>query len=176
MTVSYVQKQEVVGWVKETLAKLGCSDLQHKIYWSNGYVRCLGTALYKSSGCSELTFSVPLWDRASQQERYQCVVHEVCHLVARVRATTVEDPHGSTWRNCMVEMGLSPDRCHQVDRTGLGKTVKRYVFTCGCPGKEHKLTSQAYKAYVSRLKFYTCLKCKTKISIKSHTPILQKTV
>lgn len=125
---------------------------------------------------ARVRFSIPLWPRASVQERYETVVHEICHIVANHEAALAGRPrpqaHGHEWKRLMWKAGVEPKRCHNVDRTGLAKTNKVIDASCGC-GK-HDVTPYVAGRIAAGCR-YTCRKCKQAIVVHEKVaPVAKK--
>lgn len=165
MTVTAEMKEEVRGWVIESLETLGYPDLLEKleILWNERFTARMGDARYNySTGQCRVRFSVPLWPRASQEERRQTAIHEVCHIVAGHRAHTVglrrPQPHGHEWQALMRRCGLEPKRTHKVNRDGLRRRTRTVTLDCLCDGGV-----QASEYVAGRLAAgakYSCKRCK----------------
>jgi predicted SprT family Zn-dependent metalloprotease len=96
-----------------------------RIEWK-GFTWRMGDArLFKVRGrlTAQVRLSIPLWPRASEEERDQTVAHEVAHLIQRWRQRRGDyarapvaslSSHGVAWRSVMRELGYKPDRCHEV--------------------------------------------------------------
>jgi predicted SprT family Zn-dependent metalloprotease len=151
------EREEVGRWVIEFLTKVGHEDLLDvvRVEWSGRFTRRMGDALYKpamngGAPYARLRFSMPLWPRADEAERRNTVAHELAHLVTFHEWHTRSDAtkngrglrfgkaptaHGWVWRTVMRRMGERPERCHNVDRTGLkrkGRRLSRTPAYCGC--------------------------------------------
>lgn len=157
MSVSIVtveMQQDVRRWVHDTLEKLGHSDLYVEIQWRRGFTARLGDARYSPS--PRVRFSVPLWPRASEQDRRETVIHEVCHVIAAYENQGRKiAPHGYEWKALMRKCGVEPKVTHDVDRTGFTTAV--IPAYCGC--REHKITP--YRAgQIKTGKRIVCRKCR----------------
>jgi predicted SprT family Zn-dependent metalloprotease len=149
----------------ETLEKLGCSDLIGKITlrWNHRLRTTAGRANY---GHRRIELSSAIWEHFTEQQRYQTLVHEVCHIVNRHLNGRNANPHGWRWKMLMVKMGLSPDRCHDLDcqKVGLARKNGRRAkvkVRCNCP--DGTLMGQTqYKRMVRATNgvYYRCRKCK----------------
>lgn len=53
------------------------------------------------------------------------LVHELCHLVAGVRAG-----HGPRWREAVAALGFRPETCHRMPTEGLAARRRRWVWVC----------------------------------------------
>ena len=95
--------------IKSTCINLGHPELLEKITFrfSSKPVRHFAEARCDTN---ELVFTRAAWDAATIRERYELVVHEVCHLIAYVIRPNECSHHGKTWQNLMRDMGFAPDR------------------------------------------------------------------
>lgn len=111
-------------------------------------------------------FSIPLWKRATPQERYETVVHEVAHVVtyreAHLDFTRVTDPHGREWQAVMHRAGIEPRRTHTVDTSGLGH--RKVQAACACD--THDITTRKAALIVQGKAKYLCAKCRTIIKVQ----------
>lgn len=135
MPVTDSMKNKVCGQVEETLEILGHLDLlEHlKIGWSSRFTSAMGKARY-SLVTKEIRFSIPLWPRATEEQRRETVIHEVCHIVSRKEANDRGiniRAHGPEWRALMRKCGVKPDRTHDVDNRGLSNR-RRIALKCRC--------------------------------------------
>ena len=129
------------------------------------FTRKLGDATYnhnKKRGLVRL--STPLWQRATEEQRRETVIHEACHVIVFSRRST--EKHGPKWCEAMLNCGISPERTHHVDRTGLYHRQKRYIVS-SCPnaGVDHKCRVSARR--LGQLKKGCVLHCRIcKIDIR----------
>jgi SprT protein len=87
----------------------------------------------------------------------QTVPHEFAHLVAyQVYGRRVK-PHGNEWRSIMVAFGAEPSRTHRYE-VSKTRRLRRYLYKCNCPGKEHELTSIRHNR-IRRGAGYLCGQC-----------------
>ncbi len=158
-TLSHEDRTEVGGWVIHFLRKAGREDLLPllRVEWSNRFTRRMGDALYMPAAKgpslnilpkARARFSIPLWARASKEERRNTVAHEMAHLVVyhewylglteRLfgelpgRSPRRPPSHGWEWKAVMARMGERAERTHNVDRTGLRRKVARVLAYCDC--------------------------------------------
>lgn len=110
-------------------------------------------------------FSIPLWPRATERERYETVVHEICHLVscheAMLSGKCKIKPHGREWKMAMIRAGVSPRRCHRINSSGLGQ--KKIPCTCGCG--DHFMTPLKAGMILDGFGTFTCRACGENIAI-----------
>lgn len=158
MSVTRAQKEQVEKWVQQTLTKLRFGFLKLRIEWKDSFTARMGDA---NSVLLRVRFSVPLWSRASERERYETVVHEVCHIVAGVKHHHRVKPHGAEWRALMREAGVEPRRCHNVDRTDLTRRAER--INISCPSCDQTYACTPYMAGQIASGNRICSKCKTRL-------------
>jgi predicted SprT family Zn-dependent metalloprotease len=106
--------------------------------------------------------------------------HEVAHIVAakvfiaKGHSVFYDSKrgrgHGSMWKECMRVLGLKPNRCGDIDDETTEKITQRkvsrkYVYGCGCNGREHVLTSILHNR-ITAGRNRTCRLCKTRIFYK----------
>ena len=110
------------------------------VEWNGRFTKRLGDAAYNSiTYRAKVRLSIPLWPRASDQDRRETVIHEACHLVAFYKHGVVAAQHGSEWKEAMKNCGIRPLRLHSVDRTGLARRHRQFVLLdCPNQGVERK--------------------------------------
>lgn len=165
----------VIAWVRFACERNGVPELAQaiQIEWNRRFTRRMGDALY-----NPFTFRArirlsnsPLWARASDQERFETVVHEASHVIAWYTFGLSIKAHGPEWRQAMRNCGVEPVRTHSVDRTGLVRRQRRSVLL-DCPGQgiDHKCRITARKFnLVQRGAVLYCKKCG--IDINRESPI-----
>lgn len=173
-TATPTQRQQAAGWVLETFRRLGHPELIDvlRIEWKSKFTARMGDATYRRPGYSRLNvlgsgvvgsvtearirFSSILWARASESERYQVAVHEVCHIVANHEAANqgrvTSSSHGHEWKALMRKCGLEPKRCHQVSRVGISS---RRSMAASCACRVHAITANM----ASRILHGATLRC-----------------
>lgn len=154
--------------ITQTCVKCGVPELTHKIKYefNRRFTARLGDATWKPmQNIGVVRFSLPLWERASETEKYETIVHEVCHIIAnsQARATGyINQPHGPEWKRLMIICGVAPESCHTVNRDGLARKLPRVQATCGC--MTHNITTNR-ATRMSKGKKYKCLKCNNLIAL-----------
>lgn len=127
-------KAQYSDLIRKVLEANGCPDIFDRITveWNARFTRRMGDATY---GIYRIRLSSPLWSRATKAEQNNTVAHEVCHIVAVHLYGFGAKGHGADWQLCMMRAGYEPNRCHNVDRTGLKRqnTRTRVRLYCGCP-------------------------------------------
>ena len=69
------------------------------VEWNPRFTRRLEDAAYSSiTYRARIRLSIPLWPRATEEDRRETVIHETCHLIAFYKFGQVAAPHGSEWR------------------------------------------------------------------------------
>jgi predicted SprT family Zn-dependent metalloprotease len=152
--------------VRETLEAYGHSHLKPTVEFNGRFSARLGDA---NHGLMRLRFSKPLWPRATKEQRYKCIVHEVAHLVVREEHGRWAKSHGWEWKAKMRFMGLDPDRCHDVPTAGVANKKARYNTYCKCEGEKalHPVTKRVYNiiADANSPRYYTCKRCRARLTI-----------
>jgi len=151
-------------WIYESCKANNVPQLFKKISYrfNNKLTRCFGLAYTNQK---HVEFSSPLWDRATEQEKRQVVIHETCHIIAKYKHDFKIKDHGEEWKKCMIAVGVAPERCHTVDREGLVRQYVKYEADCGCT----KIWVGHVKAGQVRNKNLSCRKCKGKVSLTGQT-------
>lgn len=136
------------AWAMEETKKL---LLQWKVpafhvEFSNSMTRTLGLVNYRTRTVS---YSRPLWVRATDEQRREVVIHEVAHAVVENRIGRRRGvSHGRDWKLQMIAMGISnPSPYHTVKRDDLrrkrGDTIE--ISCCGV----HKMRITMAKMFKS---------------------------
>jgi SprT protein len=107
-----------------------------------------------------IRFSTLLWERASEEQRKETVIHETCHIVAYYKAWMqkqhILDSHGKEWVTAMKNAGYdSPNKYHKVNRAGLKKKYSAYYVACNCATR--KVTSYMFTLIID--KQWHCDRC-----------------
>jgi len=179
--ITSTMRQDAASTALATLHKLGHAELIDSLFisWGSRFTGRMGDALYVGDSIRasqhrsrqyalngrivHIRFSCPLWPRATETERTQTVIHEVCHLVANHEAYLAGRPrpkHGREWKAVMRRAGVAPERCHNVSNKGLGQKKVRTTCSCG----EHYVTSMVAGRILSNWT-YTCGKCRGKLTV-----------
>ena len=134
--MEYLNSQECKELVNETLRQLRCSDLVDKItvYFYDRFRSSGGDANYTKR---RIRLSSRIFPHKTVEQRRQSIIHEACHIVVRHLYGYGAKPHGWQWKNCMISMGLEPERCHDIDVYALGISKRRQrkpkeVAQCYC--------------------------------------------
>lgn len=159
-----INKTTMMGWVSDALNKVNRLDLLPlvKLEWNTRYTRCMGTYSPKNG---EIELSTQLFARATLEQQKQTVIHELCHMIVdyitRRAGKPAVPPHGALWKRQMVLVGHEAKRCHNVDRTGLRRTVTRYKITCGCPTRSYQVTKTMLTRIQNKYGKPMCKHCNT---------------
>jgi SprT protein len=93
------------------------------IEWNSRFTRRMADAFYcPATYRARIRLSIPLWPRASEEQRRETIIHEVCHCVVWYKHGLLVLAHGGQWKQAMLRCGLEPVRCHSIDRTGLARS------------------------------------------------------
>lgn len=124
-------------WIRYACERNGVPELAQVIVveWNARFTRRMGDGMYSPTRMlGRIRLSVPLWGRASEQDRRETVIHEACHVIAFYKDANATS-HGVEWRQAMLNCGVDPLRTHSVDRTGLMRRQRLFVL-CDCPKDE----------------------------------------
>ena len=162
------QRQQIRVWIREALQILGETALENKISveFNNDFTRRMGDASRdRFTKTYKVRFSVPLWPLASETDRRETVFHEICHVVDMARGTfSSREAHGYNWARLMIQCGLAPKRCHNIERPEeLKYNVKHFEAKCAC--MTHKITSHKRTKMLNGTMRYRCMKCGTPVSL-----------
>jgi len=149
--------------VRETFRTLGSPQIYCEVKFSSRFSRRMGDARYdhvKQKGIIRL--SAVLWPRATEVERTETIIHEACHVVQLYFYPT-SAAHGREWAALMRKAGRKPQRCHQVDRTGIQRKNARVAASCLCGNVRAITTNKATR--IRRGASYRCLKCNEVVSL-----------
>jgi SprT protein len=131
----------VFDWVRLACECNDVSELAQTIVieWNRRFTRRLGDAVFNPiTFQSKIRLSIPLWPRASIQDRMETVVHEACHLIVWHKFGLFIAAHGPEWKQAMEKCGVEPERTHDVDRTGLACHQKRFILL-DCPNQNTEM-------------------------------------
>lgn len=145
--------------------KNDCIELANKaqIEWSNRMTSAMGIAYWMRN---LIKLSIPIFALATEEQKEQTVVHEVCHLIARFKNPTCKS-HGREWKTAMRKAGYVPERCHYVDCTSLKRTHKRtrYHYACVSCGKEYVVSAIKHSRLQKDKEYYVCGRCHSSIRL-----------
>jgi SprT protein len=148
-------QHHVDDWVRFACECNQVPDLAQMILveWNPRFTRRLGDGYYNNRVLlgARIRLSLPLWPRASEEDRRETVIHETCHVVVGLKFGRQARHHGPEWRQAMKNCGVEPLRTHSVDRTGLVRRQKQFILL-GCPHSEmgHKCRITARQANLLR--------------------------
>ena len=156
---------DVVAWTREALQMLAMECIDNKItYDFSRLASRMGEAIIVKRGDKievlHIRLSEPLWLRATEDERRECVFHEVCHLV-RFYQGDLRDNHHDEWRKMMQSCGYSGSPYHTVSTEDFDK----YRVNCGCP--DGVLVSRKVLLGLLSGRYYVCRKCRQYVSVRN---------
>jgi SprT protein len=102
---------------------------------------------------------------ATYDEQLNCTLpHEVAHAISFTIFGHDISPHGYEWRKIMRWLDVNPERCHDMDMTGVKvRRQQRFGYTCGCHGKVYHLTTVKHNQHQRGL-YFVCNLCKTRLT------------
>jgi predicted SprT family Zn-dependent metalloprotease len=157
---------------QDTCATLLVPELYNKIEV------CVGTMLQTTMGKAVrevkngeahyyLVINEKLFKRATEKEKAETVVHEICHLVEMFnygKVQRIRAGHGPIWENYMRKVGLKPERFHNVDCTGIKRKQNRHIVVCAC--REHRVSTTKANRILYEPDKYVCRVCSGKLTFK----------
>jgi SprT protein len=137
----------VTPWIRFACHQNGLPELAQAIVieWNRRFTRRLGDAVFNPiTFQSRIRLSIPLWPRASQQDRKETVIHEACHIIVWHKFGLFVAPHGPEWKAAMKNCDVQPERTHDVDRSELYRPQRRFILLdCPNQGHDHKCRMSA---------------------------------
>jgi SprT protein len=120
------------------------------VEWNRRFTRRLGDGMYSPTTFrARIRLSIPLWPRASDQDRRETVIHEACHVIVKYKHGAFVADHGPEWKAAMLACGVEPLRLHNIDCTGLFRPRRRFILLdcpnegierkCRCTAREYNL-------------------------------------
>lgn len=153
-------------WIDQACDCNFVPELKDKIdfEFNSRFTRKLGDAcFFYKTGRGRIRLSGPLWERATDTQKYETVIHETCHVVVVYKFKHKTKPHGSEWKTAMRNCSVLPKRTHNVDRTGLRKNSSKYLIS-NCPKQQCTLGPINYKKLVSGT-IFACTKCSLVVNV-----------
>lgn len=160
-----MEQERINHLIQEACVNNSCPELADKvkIEWSSRMTSCMGMAFYKKN---LIRLSIPVFKLAEIEDQEQTLVHEACHLIARLKNPNCKS-HGYEWKIAMVKAGRKPERCHAVDCSSLRRTrkVNRYPYECISCGKQFSISSIKHSRLQKNPEYYVCGKCHSSIRL-----------
>lgn len=115
MSTKYLSDEDIRGVIDETLHKL-CYPEKSKLISFDYNSKLTSTIGYaRSFPMPHISLSPVLFAVAPPSERYNTIVHEVCHLCAVFKDGHIAGRgHGANWAILMAKCGLPAIRCHDI--------------------------------------------------------------
>lgn len=131
----------------------------------------LATASMKRNGDKReyiLKINERLWIRASDEEKRNTLIHEICHLVEFYNYDKIQRTragHGPVWESYMRKCGLNPycERFHNVYCHDLKRAQHKWDASCLC-GK-HKISTTKARRIMENRQQYICRRCGSRVTI-----------
>lgn len=146
---------QIEAWIKEACSKNEVPNFSQRVKYSfsNRMTQTMGKAYYADN---YILFSAPLWERATDEERKQNTIHEVCHLIAYRKYGDRGLGHKQPWKWCMKQAGRKPKVYHNVS------VVKQCKVKCDCTNTILSL-EKARELYNAKT---ICASCNTALKFK----------
>jgi len=126
----------------------------YAVKFSDAQTSAMGKVNYRSR---TISYSRPLWERATPTQRAEVVIHEVAHAVVEAfQGRTFGVQHGEAWKKQMRAMGIrQPSAYHTVSREGLKRTRADTIDVLCC-GTAFRMTVKK----ATQLSSLRCRGCK----------------
>lgn len=137
--------QHIREWIDFALDRNEVGYLSNliQVRWNKRFIRKFAEAGYGACPIRAIIRLSPLiWERASETDRRETIIHEACHIVAFHLHGTKIKPHGIEWQQAMTKCDVEPTRCHTIPLIGINRFHVRE-----CP------KAKAERCYVSRRVF-----------------------
>ncbi len=123
--------QQIREWIDFALDRNDVGYLSNmiRVRWNKRFIRKFADAMFgKSPPRGIIRLSPRIWERATETERRETIIHETCHVVAFHLHGIEIKPHGAEWKEAMANCGVEPVRCHNIPLVGIA------LFpVLGCP-------------------------------------------
>jgi len=138
--------QQIHDWIEFALDRNEVSYLSNmiRVRWNKRFIRKFAEAAYGANPIRGIIRISPvIWERASEADRRETIIHETCHIAAfHLNQGKAITPHGVEWRQAMAKCDVEPVRCHNISLIGINRF---HVRECPKPKDD--------RCYVSRLVF-----------------------
>ncbi len=121
-SISQPSSLEIHEWIDFALDRNEVNYLANmiRVHWNKRFIRKFADAGYIVNPPRGIIRLSPLiWERASDTERRETIIHEACHIVAFHLYGTEIKPHGIEWRQAMANCEVEPVRCHSIPLIGI---------------------------------------------------------
>lgn len=157
----------------DTLLSLNAEGLKGRIriLWNDRFTSRMGDAKYdKVNNIGTIRLSTPLFQRATENDCVETVIHEICHVVAHWKYGTCQG-HNHNWHHLMRIAGYpNANRCHKVEREDLKQKRKphkpqpKFRLKCGCETGV-VVGKTVARRIVQKTQTYTCRRCRQQIHV-----------
>jgi len=116
------QTEQIHEWIEFALERNDVGYLSNmiRVRWNKRFITKFADAGY--GACpprGRIRISPRIWERATQEQRRETVVHEACHIIAYHLHGLAIKPHGIEWQQAMANCGAEPVRCHNIPLIGI---------------------------------------------------------
>lgn len=151
--------------VDDCFSQFGIQLSDIDIHFNSRFTRKMGDATYyRQRNQARIRLSAKIWPLATEDERFETIVHEAAHIIAFAKYGSEISPHGREWKGVMRKLGLKPERCHYVDISSL-KRGKQYGYYCTCSNKIRVGPTQHKRLVAGTHTYYTNC-CKHRIELE----------
>ncbi|OYW16442.1 MAG: hypothetical protein B7Z55_14180, partial [Planctomycetales bacterium 12-60-4] len=114
--------QQIRDWIDFAFDRNDVSypSIMIRVRWNKQFVNKFADAGYgRNPPRGIIRIGTRIWERATEIERRETIIHEACHIVAFHLHGTEIKPHGIEWRQAMENCGVEPVRCHDIPLIGI---------------------------------------------------------
>lgn len=125
------------------------------IEWNNRFItRLADGALFVNPLRGRIRIGTKYWERASDSQKRQTIIHEACHIVAFHQHGLDIKPHGHEWKHAMRKCGVDPEVTTDFDLAGIS-----WFYVRDCPRDERCHVSRKKLGELRRGELLGCTIC-----------------
>ena len=136
-----------------------------EVKWNRRFTKRIGDAGYSDHPLRAIIRLSPwIWERASNTQRRETIIHETCHIVAWHSYGRAIQPHGPQWKLAMRKCGVAPAVYHTIDLVGINKFP---VQNCPKPTESRCFVNRRALGSLRRGKSLFCTKCGLRVDLEA---------
>lgn len=165
--ITHPSALQIHEWIGEALDRNEVGYLSNliRVHFNNRFVRRFADAQFRTNPIRGIIRVSPLiWERASEFDRRETIIHEACHIVAFHLHGNEIKPHGMEWKQAMANCGVEPIRCHTIPLVGINRF---YVRDCPKVEADRCYVSRRMLASLRRGQLLHCTTCGIRVDYKS---------
>lgn len=156
--------ERIREWIDFALERNNVCYLSNmiRVRWNKRFTRKFADAGYGTCPPrGRIRISPMIWERASQEQRRETIIHEACHIVAYHLHGLAIKPHGIEWRQAMAKCGVEPVVTHNIDLVGIN-----FFYVRECKKKDRCHVSKRDFAALKRGGLLHCTICGMRVDAK----------